>query len=366
MSLRTLEHGRFLEDFTVGDVYAHPWEITVDEGMRALFAASFLDATPTYASASFARALGFRAQPVHPLLLLNLALSMSVHDVSERAVAHLAYLDVRFPEACFPGETVVATSLVRGVSTPTPSPTGARGVVHVRTKLATTHRRLVCTFERKALVRARASSSSGSRRMGEQGTFDLPASIETMPAELRRNPPPPTRTHRFEPLDFAPGDILLHAPGRTITESEHVALACLTRNTHPLHIDERWCKSGGSFTGTRVVYGGLVFAWIAALASRDVSSSALWDLAFDAGSHPAPVAAGDTLYAATRIASVEPHDARTSRVSMRLVGTKNRTPRELIDAGNDIFTFERDKPEDARVPEKVFEIDRTLLVATNV
>ena len=37
---------------------------------------------------------------MHPLLLLDLGLSFSVHDVSERAIAHLAYIDnVRFPDA---------------------------------------------------------------------------------------------------------------------------------------------------------------------------------------------------------------------------------------------------------------------------
>ena len=53
-------YGRLLDDFVPGDVYAHPWEVTVDEGMTALFAASFQDATPTYASRAAARALGLR------------------------------------------------------------------------------------------------------------------------------------------------------------------------------------------------------------------------------------------------------------------------------------------------------------------
>ena len=40
------------------------------------------------------------------IFLLNLGLSFSVHDVSEQAIAHLAYLDVRFPEPCYAGDTV--------------------------------------------------------------------------------------------------------------------------------------------------------------------------------------------------------------------------------------------------------------------
>ena len=68
-------YGRLLDDFVPGAIYAHPWEVTVDEGMMALFAASFQDAVPTYASRAAARALGLRDRPVHPLLLLDLGLS---------------------------------------------------------------------------------------------------------------------------------------------------------------------------------------------------------------------------------------------------------------------------------------------------
>ena len=43
---------------------------------------------------------GFADRPVHPIALVNFGLSFSVHDVSEQAIAHLAYIDVRFRNAC--------------------------------------------------------------------------------------------------------------------------------------------------------------------------------------------------------------------------------------------------------------------------
>src|ERR1044071_9861657 len=97
------QYGRRLDDFKVGDVYYDPWKGTIDEGMMAMFAASFLDANPLYSSRRFARDLGFRDRVVHPLLLLNLALSFTVHDVSEQAIAHLAYIDLKFPHAADAG-----------------------------------------------------------------------------------------------------------------------------------------------------------------------------------------------------------------------------------------------------------------------
>ena len=108
LMLHTIRYGRHYDDFVPGVVYEHPWEVTIDEGMLAFFAASFQDAIPTYASKRVAQILGFPDRPVHPLVLLNLGLSFSVHDVSEQAIAHLAYLSVRFPNACFPGDSVYA------------------------------------------------------------------------------------------------------------------------------------------------------------------------------------------------------------------------------------------------------------------
>ena len=51
MSAIESRYGRLLSDFEVGATYEHPWEVTVDGGTVALFQASFLDATPIYASA---------------------------------------------------------------------------------------------------------------------------------------------------------------------------------------------------------------------------------------------------------------------------------------------------------------------------
>src|SRR5690242_9692065 len=149
--IHTPRHGRHIDDFVPGAVYAHPWDVTIDEGMLSFFAASFQDATPTYASRAAATALGLRDRPVHPLVLLNFGISFSVHDVSERAIAHLAYIDVRFPEACYPGDTVRATSRVLGKKEVS---SGDKGVVHVRTELVNQEGLVVCSFERKALVRA--------------------------------------------------------------------------------------------------------------------------------------------------------------------------------------------------------------------
>jgi 2-methylfumaryl-CoA hydratase len=336
--------------------------------MTALFQACFLDATPPYASAAYARDMGLRDRPVHPLLLLNLGLSFSVHDVSEQAIAHLAYLDVRFPNACFAGDTVSASSKVLGAKASRASgAAGApeRGVVHVRTELTRQDGQVVCAFERKALVRA--GKVSGRPRDPYAGHEQAAGDTHRLPPEMRELVRVPKRERGFAGFadDFAVGDVIAHEIGKTVSEAEHMQMTALCRNTHPLHFDELYCKGGASFAGTRVVYGGLVFAWCASLASRDTCGNVLWDLGFDNGAHPGGVVAGDTLFAASRVIGKEKHDGATTAVTFRLVGVKNHRPGELLEAGADLFTSELSKNDAAsKVAAKVFEIDRTVLMRT--
>jgi 2-methylfumaryl-CoA hydratase len=358
--IHTHRYGRRLDDFALGAVFEHPWEVTVDEGMLALFYASFQDALPTYASRVAARAIGLADRPVHPLLLLNLGISFSVHDVSEQAIANLAYIDVRFPGACYPGDTLRARSQVIGIK---PVSAGSKGVVHVRTHLVNEREELLCTFERLALVRAgrAAERPADAAHDAVLATLDPPRLPEVMRAALAdrsRALPKPRFATCWE--DFAVGDVFAHDVGRTVSDAELLMLTTLTRNSHPLHTDEVYCKTG-SFAKTRVAYGGLVLSWVLSLASRDTAGNALWDLGLDEGAHTGSVLAGDTLFAATKVLAKEAVDERTGAVTLRVVGTKNATPRALLARGADLFAAELPKTE-GRVPEKVAEITRSVLV----
>jgi 2-methylfumaryl-CoA hydratase len=356
-------YGRLLSDFEKGATYEHPWEVTVDGGAIALFQASFLDATPLFASSAFARAYGFRERPLHPLLCLNLALSFSVHDVSEQAIAHLAYIDVRFPEAGYAGDTVRARSTVIDTK---PSSTGDKGVVHVRTALLNDHDKVLCAFERKALIRAGQLDARppSPRPVGgaswSGGAIPELTRLERLPPELRASKAPRVRegfAGYFE--DFTVGQVFTHAIGKTIGESEHMQLTALVRNSHPLHFDEVYCKDN-SFTKQRVVYGGLVLSWVATLASRDLAGNALWELGYDAGAHPNGVVGGDTLYSASKVLAVQEHGGGGGEVTFRLVGIKNKTAAQAwAEHGDGLFVDELSKKEN-KIKEKVVEITRTI------
>ncbi len=358
--LRALRYGRHVDDFEVGAIYDHPWDVTVDEGMLAQYYASFQDATPVYASRVAAREVGLAGRPVHPILLLNLGISFSVHDVSERAIAHLAYIDVRFPEACLPGDTIRARSRVLGVR---PVSSGGKGVVHVRTEVTNEHGAVVCSFERKALVREgtnpdRPEVSSTKEAFAGDVRNEPRAPRAILDALPKLAAPRPGFPIFFE--DLGVGDVFAHEIGRTVSDAETMQLATLFRNSHPIHTDEK-ASEKQSFAKTRVVYGGLVLAWAIALASRDTAGNAIWDLGLDEGAHPSGVLAGDTIYAASRVEDKRELGANAGSVTLRVVGVKNVPTSTLLARGADLFTPELGKEHD-KVPEKVVEITRTLLV----
>jgi 2-methylfumaryl-CoA hydratase len=378
---RTIQpkYGRLLDDFQAGDVYHHPWEVTIDDGMLAMFSASFLDPNPLYSSRRFARELGFRDRVVHPLAMLNLALSFTVHDVSEQAIAHLAYIDLKFPNAAYSGDTLSVFSEILGVRVSESKPD--RGVVHLRTTGVNQDGIVVVTFERKALIptgklegrahpepvqgateTVESVSDSSSSEVSDSSTSEASSKDrlksvlpDTLPSELAGEINLPRWPGRPRGLfeDFEVGDVILHSIGHTVGESEHMQLTILTRNSHPLHFDEVYCRER-SFTKTRVVEGGLVFAWAASLASRDTTANALWEIGYDKGSHPNPVLAGDTLYAASRVIEKRDHNEQAGIVRFKLIGVKNERPATLMAAGLDLF--------DGRFDQKVFEIERAVLV----
>lgn len=363
MTVRRPRYGRKLDDFLVGDVYDHPWEVTVGDGMMALWQAAFLEANPLYSSNPYGVSMGFRGRVVPPSLVLNLGLSFSVHDVSQQAIAHLAYIDVRFPRPLYPGDTFRAFSRVLGVK---PSKSKAdRGTVHVQTVGLNQHNECVLSFQRKALIRAgrvegrpntpvRTLTDLEEQRFGGELPYAPPNAMAQADAVN-----PVGQPYFFD--DFAEGDIFVHDSGRTVGDSEHMMLTSLVRNSHPLHWDHGYCQHS-SFKKDRVVYGGLVLSWTLAMASWDTSGNALWELGLDDGAHPGPVLAGDTIYAASKVLRTNQTSRYTGEVKLRTVGVKNVHPEELINNLADLFTPERGKEKEARIPEKVVEITRDVMI----
>src|SRR3954471_23771615 len=71
--------------------------------------------------------------------------------------------------------------------------------------------------------------------------------------------------------DFTVGATIAHPRGRTISEAEHMMWTNFVLNTAQLHFNQKMCDDSPdtTFGGRRVVYGGIVFAFVARLPSAE-------------------------------------------------------------------------------------------------
>ena len=358
-------YGRYLEDFVPGTVFEHPRGFTIDKGVARSFAAAFLHANPLYLNDEYAKAHGFPTSPVCPQFVFNLVLSLGVQNDSEKAMANLGYYNARFVRPVYPGDTLRALTRVhdrreRGEGKP--------GIVHIQTLGLNQSDRVVLQYERKIMVPPGGEASDR--------THSGPAEIPSFPWEydapveipITEGPYPTGLTGDKTYLeDFKPGDIVVHEHGRTITD-EHMYWTCLVDNTHPLHTDRVYSTGrAGPMSGEPIVYGGLVFAWLEGLASRDISDNALWEIGFTEGYHTQPAQSGDTVAALSRILAVDagPPGVDAGILTLQLIGVKNvNGPKALEEHGAELFMKENDKKKlgKEKIPSKIFEIEQRFLV----
>ncbi len=362
--VRKPQYGRYLDECTPGQVFVHPRGFTFDRAAMSGFARTFMQSNPLYLNTDFAKAHGYRDVLASPQMVFNVTLSLGVQNDSEKAIANLGYYNVRFLQPVYPDDTLRAFTQVldrkdRGPDKP--------GIVLIRTVGVNQHERIVLQYERKIMVGARGDrlpttpAPAGPVEFPwlDEPVIELPTAAASYPKDL-------TGPNTYYE-DFSPGDIIVHANGRTITE-EHMALTYGVGNSHPLHFD-RVFSSGlsGVMSGEPIVYGGLVFAWLEGLASRDVSENAVWEAGFTEGYHTQPAVAGDTVGAISRVLATEAvaGEDMYGLVTLQLIGVKNISAAAALDTyGAELFIKEDTKRKlgKEKIGDKIFEIERRLLI----
>ncbi len=361
---RQPQYGRYLDEFVPGQVFVHPRGYTFERGPMLDFARVFMQCNPLYLNLEYAKAHGFPDLPASPQMVFNVVLSLGVHNDSEKAIANLGYYNVQFLRPVYPGDTLrgytkVIDRKARGEDKP--------GIVLIRTLGVNQHNQVVLQYERKIMVGYRgdrlpttpAPTTPVEFPWVEHPVVDLPINGGGYPSPLTG-----PNTY-FE--DFSLGDLIVHANGRTITD-EHMAWTYLVGNTHPLHFDRVYSTGlSGKMSGEPIVYGGLVFAWLEGLASRDVSENALWELGFTEGYHTQPAVSGDTVAALSRVVATEtlPNTDSAGIVTFQFIGVKNISAAEALQTyGADLFIKENDKQKlsKEKLSSKIFEIERRLLI----
>ena len=153
--------GRYIEDFTVGDVFRHAHGRTITETDNTWFSLLTNNPHDIHSNADYAERTEFGRPLVVSTLTLAIVTGLSVPDVSQNAVANLGWDDVRLTAPVFAGDTIYAESEVLEVR-PSRSRTG-QGVVRVRTRGFNQRGETVITYERTMLVYARdARPGNGS------------------------------------------------------------------------------------------------------------------------------------------------------------------------------------------------------------
>jgi itaconyl-CoA hydratase len=120
--------------------------------------------------------------------------------------------------------------------------------------------------------------------------------------------------------EFVAGDVYEHRPGRTLTQTDNTWFTLLTMNTHPLHFDEEYAKA--TEFGRTLICSPFTVAVLVGMSVSDVSQKAIANLGWREISLPAPVFAGDTLYAESEVLEIRESRSRPDAgiVTVRTTG----------------------------------------------
>lgn len=361
---RAPQFGRYLDELQPGQVFEHPRGFSFEHSNMLSFARTFMQTNPLYLNVQYAQTMGFRDLLASPQMVFNVTLSLGVQNDSEKAIANLGYYQVQFLRPVYPGDTLRAFTKVlerkdRGPDKP--------GITRIRTVGVNQNDEVVLQYERKIMVAWRGERPPTTPAPEVTSPFpgeDAPT-VE-LPFENTATSSGLTGPNTYAE-DFTAGDIIIHANGRTITD-EHMALTYMVGNSHPLHFDRIFSSSlSGKMSGEPIVYGGLVFAWLDGLASRDVTEHAIWELGFTEGYHTQPAFSGDTVAAISRILAVEtvPSADDCAILTKQLIGVKNVSAAAALEEfGEELFVKEDSKRSlgKEKISAKIFEIERRLLI----
>ena len=142
--------GRYLEDFTVGDVYEHRPGRTISEAENTWFTLLTMNTHPIHVDAVYAAKSEFGKPLINSALTLAMVTGMSVSDLSHKAVANLGWDKIRLPAPVFAGDTIYAESEILAVRESRSRP--HHGIVTARTTGVKSDGTVFMTYERSFLV----------------------------------------------------------------------------------------------------------------------------------------------------------------------------------------------------------------------
>ena len=133
--------------------------------------------------------------------------------------------------------------------------------------------------------------------------------------------------------DFTVGDVYRHGTGRTLTETDNTWFTLLTCNSNEIHFNADFARQ--TEFGKPLVNSCLTLALVTGLSVPDISRHLVANLGWDKVRLPAPVFAGDTIYAQSEVLETRPSKSRPGQGIVR-VRTRGFKP-----DGTVVIDFER-------------------------
>ena len=152
--------GRFLEDFSVGDVYEHRPGRTITEADNINFSLMTMNQHPAHCDAAYAAKSEFGRLIVNSGLTVAIVLGLTVNDVSYRAIANLGWKEIKLTSPVFPGDTIYARSRVVNVRVSNSRP--SQGIVTTHTEGYKADGTTFLTFDRAILIPKRGFGADQS------------------------------------------------------------------------------------------------------------------------------------------------------------------------------------------------------------
>jgi len=149
-------HGRFFEDFEVGDVYQHPLGRTVTTTDNMWFTLLTQNTAPIHFDHHYAAQTEFGKPLVDSTFTLALVTGQSVSDISQNVFANLGWDEVRLPNPIFEGDTIYSQSEVIEKRESRSRPNV--GIVTVKTTGYKQDGKVVITFKRIIMVYKRGQA----------------------------------------------------------------------------------------------------------------------------------------------------------------------------------------------------------------
>ena len=144
--------GRYLEEFTVGEVFKHALTRTVTESDNVFFSVMTMNPQPLHIDFDFASKTEWGKPLVNSLFTLGLMIGISVHDTTlGTTIANLGMTETVFPHPVFHGDTIRVETTVIGVRESKSKPD--RGIVEFEHRAFNQNGEEVAYCRRQALMR---------------------------------------------------------------------------------------------------------------------------------------------------------------------------------------------------------------------